>query len=142
MIDINFILNNPEKFNIAMANRNCENRAEEIINLHNIQKKQKQITEIDNSLKKVEAKIFFLEKRKEIINANEPLDEIQLCKLISEECELKKNKFEIMFNYTETLLEMFDATVNYIKYKDEQERKLFRTYGIELPNYWELENGS
>jgi seryl-tRNA synthetase len=138
MIDINFILNNPEKFNIAMANRNCEHRAEEIINLYNIQKKHKQITEIDNSLKKVEAKIFFLKKRK----ANKSLDEIELCKLISEECELTTNKLELMFKSAESHLEMFDYLVIYIKYQDEKQRKLFRTYGIELPNYWELENGS
>jgi hypothetical protein len=121
-----------------MAKRNCEHRAEEIINLYNIQKKHKQITEIDNSLKKVEAKIFFLEKRK----ANKSLDEIELCKLISEECELKTNKLELMFKSAESYLEMFDDLVIYIKYQDEKQRKLFRTYGIKLPNYWELENGS
>lgn len=126
MIDTNFILNNPEKFNIAMASRSCKIKAEEIIHLHNIEKKQKQITEIENSLKKLKAKIFVFEKRK----ANKPLDKI------SEEYELKKTLIEIQFNYAELLGEEFDARVNYIKYKDNEEQELFKTHGIELPNYW------
>ena len=58
MIDINFIRDNPEKFDKAMEARGCPQRAKEILDLDKIVRIDKQILQLQSEMKNMDAKMF------------------------------------------------------------------------------------
>lgn len=63
MLDPKWIKQNPEKFDKAMENRVCPIRSREIILLMEIAALDKQILELENSIKKLNARLFFMLKK-------------------------------------------------------------------------------